>query len=69
MRTDALLHETSSEKGAYHKGKEFAPSPHAPKSPPTPLGSNFFPFREDPFLEGASCTEDQTRNLKVVSLV
>ena len=37
-----------SEKGSTLKGKNLLP-----------IGSKFFPFRVDPFLEGAWCTENQ----------
>ena len=36
-------------KGVYSKRKEFAP-----------IGSKYFPFREDPFLDGSQNSLDRT---------
>ena len=45
-------------KGSTQKRKEF-----------TPNGSNFFPFRVDPFMDGAVVQEAYRKFTKVISLV
>ena len=45
-----------SEKGSALKGKKFAP-----------VGSKFFPFRDDPFSKGIWCSRQQKRKLQKLS--